>query len=111
MIRKEHKETFLQELTAAEKVFFLKTAREAVISRRYRPSEDLFYYCYFMTMKERMKTISAARGDGMLRILLVEGTKDIEDALKIYIKRLEENRGPEPDPLGRRFIECFSEGE
>ena len=111
MIRREHKEKFQQELTAPEQVFFLKTAREAINSKRYCPSEDLFHYCYFMTMKERMKTIIPSRGDGMLRILLVEGTKDIDDALKIYIDRLEETKGPAPDPSGERFIEYFCEYE
>ncbi|KPK02791.1 MAG: hypothetical protein AMK71_01085 [Nitrospira bacterium SG8_35_4] len=109
MIRRELREKFQKELTAAEKAFFLKTAREAVSAKRYRPSEDLFHYCYFMTMKQRMKAVSASRGDGMLRILLVEGTKDIDDALKIYIDRLEETRGPAPDPAGGRFIEYFCE--
>jgi hypothetical protein len=111
MIRREHKEKFLQELTAPEKAFFLKTARDAINAKRYRPSEDLFHYCYFMTMKERIKTISPSRGDGMLRILLVEGTTDIDDVLKIYIDRLEETRGPVPDPSGERFIEYFCECE
>ena len=111
MIRKEHKERFLQQLTAPEQAFFLKTAREAIHAKRYRPSEDLFHYCYFMTMKERMKTISPSRGNGILRILLVEGTKNIDDALKIYIDRLEETRGPTPDPSGGTFIEYFSECE
>jgi hypothetical protein len=111
MIRQGHKEKFLRELTASEKVFFLKTAREAVRSKRYRPSEDLFYYCYFMTIRERLKTISPSRGNGMVRILLVEGTKDIDDTLKIYIDRLEETKGSTPDPSGNKFIECFSESE
>lgn len=109
MIRPEHREIFLKELTAPEQAFFLKTARDAINVKKYRASEDLFHYCYFMTMKERMKTISPARGDGMLRFLLVEGTKDIDDALKIYIGRLETSRGPSPDPSGQRFIAYFSE--
>lgn len=108
MIRRELKETFQQELTASEKAFFLKTAREAIAVKRYRPSEDLFQYCYFLTMKERMKSISPSRGDGMLRFFLVEGAKDIDDALKIYTERLEETRGPAPDPSGGSFIEYFN---
>lgn len=111
MIRREYKEKFEQELTAPEQAFFLKTAREAITSKRYRPSEDLFHYCYFMTMKERMKTISPSHGDGMLRILLVEGAKDTDDALKLYIERLEETKGPVPDPSGERFIEYFCESD
>lgn len=108
MIRQEHKEKFLVDLTASEKVFFLRTAREAIDSKWYRPSEDLFHYCYFMTMRERLKTISPACGEGVTRILLVEGTKDIDEALKIYIERLEGTRGSVPDPMGVRFIESLS---
>ena len=108
MIRQEHRERFERELTAAEQAFFLKTAREAITSKRYRPSEDLFHYCYFMTMEERMKSISPARDDGMLRVLLVESTKDIDDALKLYIERLEKTRGPVPDSSCEKFIEYFS---
>ncbi len=108
MIRQEHKEKFLQELTASEKVFFLKTARAAISAKRYRPSEDLFYYCYFMTLRERLKAISPSRGNGMTRILLVEGAKDIDDTLKIYIQRLEETKGSTPDPSGDKFLELFS---
>lgn len=111
MIRQEHKEKFLQELTPRERVFFLKAAREAIDSKGYRPSEDLFHYCYFMTMKERMKTISPDRGDGMARILLVEGTKDIDEALKIYTDRLEETKGPAPDRSGRIFLDFFSDSQ
>jgi hypothetical protein len=111
MIRRECKERFLRELSASEKIFFLNTAREAINSKQYRPSEDLFHYCYFRTMRERMKAIMPSRSDGMLRILLVEGTKEIDDALKIYIDRLEETRGTSPDPAGERFIEYFREGE
>ncbi len=58
MILQEHKEKFLQELTTSKKVFFLKNARKTIKAKRYRPSEDLFYYCYFMMIKERLKTIS-----------------------------------------------------
>jgi hypothetical protein len=108
MIRRELKEKFQKELTVAEKASFLKTAREAVSAKRYRPSEDLFHYCYFITMKERVKAISPSRGDGMLRILLVEGTIEIDDALKIYHERLEESKGAATDPLGEKFIECFN---
>lgn len=109
MIRQEHKEKFLSELTGSEKVFFLKTAREAIDVKRYRASEELFHYCYFMTMKERMKTISPSQSDGMMRILLVEGTRDIDDALKIYRVRLEETKGAASNFPAEKFIEYFTE--
>jgi len=62
-----------------------------------------------MTMKERLETITPGRADGLERILLVEGTRDIDDALKIYTDRLEESKSPAPDPSGRKFLEYFSE--
>lgn len=109
MIRQEHREKFLRELTAQEKACFLETAREAIAVKRYRPSEDLFHYCYVMTMKKRLKAVSPSRCNGMLRVLLVEGTRDIDEALKIYTDRLEETKGPEPDPAWERFLEYFCE--
>jgi hypothetical protein len=109
MIRKELKDTFLRELTSSEKGQFLKRAKEAILAKGYRPSEDLFYYCYFKTMKERVKTVYPMRGDGMLRLLLVEGAKDIDEMLSIYVDRLEETKGTMPDPRGDMFIEYLSE--
>lgn len=108
MIRQELKEKFLQELTALEKDFFLMTAREAIRVKRYLPSEDLFFYCYFMTVKERMKAISPSRGNAFAHILCVEASKDIDDVLTLYIGRLEDTKGTVPHSEGNKFIEHFS---
>jgi len=111
MIRQEHKEKFQKDLTAYEKAFFLGTARDAIRLKRYLASEDLFFYCYFMTIKERMKTVSSSGGSTMARILYVQAARDIEDALAIYIGRLEATKGPAPDTSGDKFIEYFSATE
>jgi hypothetical protein len=108
-VREELKEKFQQDLTESEKVFFLKTAREAIHQKGYRASEDLFYYCYFHTMKERMRAIAPTRGNGYLRPLLIEGTKEIDDAIMIYKERLEHTKQKKPGFEDMKFIEYFSQ--
>jgi hypothetical protein len=108
-LRKELKEKFMQELTFSEKLFFLRKAKEAITLKGYLVSEDLFYFCYFLTLKKRIRSINLQGGEGYLRFLLVEGMKDIEEAIKLYEERLEKNKLPTPDPTGYKFIEYFSE--
>ena len=108
-LQKELKEKFLRELPASEKIFFLKTAREAITSRGYPACEDLFYYCYFLTLKERMQGFRDHRGEGFMRFLMVEGTKRIDDEIRLYAERLERKKKPQPDVMGLRFIEFFSQ--
>ncbi len=108
-LRKELRERFIQELTPLEKIFFLKKAREAITQRGYPAGEDLFYFCYFLTLRERIRGISPQRGEGFLRLLSVEGAKDIEETVKLYEERLEKEKPPEYDPMSSKFIEYFSE--
>ncbi|MDI6890719.1 MAG: hypothetical protein QMC83_07275 [Thermodesulfovibrionales bacterium] len=108
-VRKELKEKFIRDLNPSEKLFFLKKAREAIMLKGYPACEDLFHYCYFLTLKERFHGISPQRGEGYLRFLLVEGTKDVEEAIKLYEERLEKKKLPIPDTEGYKFIEYFSE--
>ena len=102
------KEKFLRELDPSEKVFFLKKTRECVIDRGYLAGEDLFYYCYFLTLRERFRKISPCGGEGYMRFLLVEGRRDVDEAVKLYESRLEKSRLAEPDPIGRRYLDYFS---
>lgn len=108
MLRKELKDVFLQELTAAEKLMFLRKAEESIRQKGYPADEDLFHYCYFLIMKERMSGISTAGGEGYMRILLVEGKKEMEDTIKMYAEKLEKKRLRSPDPDGQRFLEYLS---
>jgi len=108
-LRRELKEKFIRELSPSEKLFFLKKAKEAITQKGYQAGEDLFHYCYFLTLKERFRGISAQRDEGFLRFLLVEGTKDIEEAIKLYEERLEKKRLTHPDVEGYKFLEYFSE--
>ena len=103
------KEKFLRELTPAERVFFLKKAKEAVGQKGYPAGEDLFYYCFFLTLKERMRDIGNAPGEGYVRVLLVEGTKEIEETIKNYEARLKKRKKADPDPEALLFIEYLSE--
>lgn len=108
-LRKELKEKFIQDLNPSEKLLFLKKAKEAIMLKGYQACEDLFHYCYFVTLKERFRRIKPQRGEGYLRFLLVEGTKDIEEAIKLYEERLEKKKLPKPDTKDYQFIEYFSE--
>ncbi len=107
--KKELKEKFIRDLTPSEKIFFLNKAREAIAQKRYPAGEALFHYCYFLTLRERMRGISSAGGEGYMRFLLVEGTKDLEEAIRMYEDILEKNKLSTPDPEGYKFIEHFSE--
>ncbi len=103
------KEKFLYELTLPERVFFLKEAREAVERKGSPAGEDLSHYCYFLTIRERMRRIVAAGGEGYVRVLLVEGTKEVEGTIKMCEERLEKEKRISPDPEALRFIEYLSE--
>jgi hypothetical protein len=107
-LRKELKEKFLRDLSPSEKLFFLKKAKEAVL-KGYRASEDLFFFCYYLTLRERFRNITAERDEGMLRLLLVEGTKEVEEAVRLYEARLEKDKSISPDTISLKFIEYFSE--
>jgi hypothetical protein len=108
-LRKELKEKFLRDLNPSERIFFLKKAKEAISQKRYQASEDLFHYCYYLTLQERFRGISPDRDDGMLRFLLVEGKKEMEEAILLYETRLEKIKMPLSDVNGQQFIEYFSE--
>ena len=102
------KEKFLRELIPSERIFFLRKAKEAVVQRGYPAGEDLFYYCYLLTLRERMRSIGARRDEGYVRVLLVEGTKEIEETIKTYEERLEKRKSISPDPEALRFVEYLS---
>lgn len=109
MLRQGLKDLFMKELTPSEKLFFLKKAREAIDQKGYPAGETLFHYCYFLTMKERMRGIKLDGGESYMRVLLVEGTKEIEGTVRQYEERLEKVKRPVPDPSGYTFLEFFSE--
>ncbi len=109
LLRKELKEKFIRDMNPSEKLFFLKKAREAITLKGYPACEDLFSYCYFLTLKERFRSISTQDGEGYLRFLVVEGTKDVEDAIKLYEERLEKKKQSVPETKEYKFLEYFSE--
>jgi hypothetical protein len=86
------KEQFLGEFSLAERIYFIKKARKAILIDHYIPGEDLYYYCYFLTQKKRIESISPAGSTGVFRYLAVEAHKDIEDTIKTYKTRLEKNK-------------------
>jgi len=108
-LRKELKERFLAELTPVEKAFFLRTAGFAIYESGYRATEDLFHYCWFLTLRERLREMCPDPEQGYLRFVLVEGTRQIDDAVKLYRERLESSRQFVPDMGGSAFLDYLSE--
>jgi hypothetical protein len=99
------KEKFLVDFAPAERILFLRKAKEAIERKGYPAGEDLFHYCYFLTLGERIRGIGATRGEGYVRILLAEGTREIEEMITLYQDRLEKSKTVPPDPVALRFIE------
>lgn len=91
-LEKEIAKRFIKELTPSEKYIFLNKLKEAIYIKGYSVDEALFYYCYFFTLKERLRAITPYRTNGFLRYIFAEGLKDIEDSIKIYEERLEKKK-------------------
>lgn len=85
------KEKLLQDLTPSERWFFLKTAREYLM-KGYPPTENLFYYCYFLTLERRLKELSLLGGNGLMRYLMAHTGAGLMDSLKRYKKLIEEEK-------------------
>lgn len=94
---RELKQRFLRELSPPEQFFFLKKAQECVQERGYRVSEDLFHYCFFLTVNERLRSIGSGGGEGMLRVMLVLSRKDMTDEIAVLERRLEQTKLAAPD--------------
>lgn len=108
-IRRELKERFRYELTPAEKAFFLSEAGDAIYERGWRATEDLFHYCWFLTLAKRIRGMRPGEGEGYLRFVYVEGTRQIDDAVKLYRERLEATRKIVPDLRGSEFLDLLME--
>ncbi len=107
----ELKAKFLRDLTPSEQLFFLKQARESVARKRYPVSEDLFYYCYSLTLKERLSALALGShsGEGYMRFLLVESIREIEKEVKTCEERLEKKKMPAADASAYRLFERFGD--
>jgi hypothetical protein len=103
------KEKFLNDLKPLERAFFLRRAKEAIERKGYPTGEDLFYYCYFLTLRERMRGIGTGPGEGYVRAMLAAGTKETDEAIGIYEACLEKSKRIPPDPDALRFIQYLSE--
>ncbi|MBF0505217.1 MAG: hypothetical protein HQL09_00120 [Nitrospirae bacterium] len=108
-LSKELKEKFKREFTPSEKLFFLKRAEEAIAVKGYPADEDLFHYCFFLTMKERLSGIRLQSSEGYARFFLVEAKRDTEEEINIYKERLESKKRDIPDMMGYKFIEFFAD--
>lgn len=105
---KEMKAKFLRDFTPSEQLFFLKKAKECAGRKGYPVSEDLFNYCYFLTLRERLRLIDPQGGEGLMRLMLVESRKEIEDEMKAYEMRLEAKKRPRLPSVDYRLIEYLS---
>jgi hypothetical protein len=105
---KEMKARFLREFTPAEQLYFLKKARECANQRGYPVSEDLFQYCWFLTLAERLRLIDPQHCEGLMRFLLVESRRDIQGEVKFYERRLEAGKRPSADRTGARLLEYLA---
>lgn len=108
LLWKELKEKFIQDLNSTERCFFLKKAKEVMMVRGYPACEDLYHYCYFLTMKERIRNIHAQGGSGLLRFIIVEGIKEVEEAIKLYQDKLEKKKLNISEIKDYNFLEFFS---
>jgi hypothetical protein len=102
---KELKAKFLRDFLPGEQLFFLKKARECVSEKGYPVSEDLFNYCCFLTLRERLRLIEPRDGEGLTRFMLVESRREIESEVKALEKRLEERKQPVADAQDRLLRE------
>jgi hypothetical protein len=107
---KELKAKFLRELSPGEQLFFLKKARECVQKKGYPVSEDLFHYCFFLTVEERLRLIDPQGCDGMMRIMLVQSRKEVQDERKVFERRLEEKKQPAADRDVTGLLDYLSSG-
>lgn len=104
----ELKERFLREFTLPEQLFFLKRARECVNLKGYPASDDLFNYCYLLTILERLRLIDSRGCEGFMRHLLVHSLKETRDEMKVYQKRLEAKKLPTADSSSSRLLEYLA---
>lgn len=107
-LRSELKERFIKDLTSSERLFFLQTAQESILKKGFPACEDLYHFCYFLTLKERFRSIRAVGNGGVHRVLFVHGMKDMDDAIKLHEERLKDKRKHSPDKKDHEFIEYFS---
>lgn len=107
MIGKELKAKFLRDFLPPEQIFFLKTARACVNEKGYPVSEDLFNYCYFLTLRERLRLLGTD-GEGLMRFMLVESRREIDEEVRALEKRLEELNQPAADGRDRYLLEYLT---
>jgi hypothetical protein len=104
----ELKAKFLRDFLPGERLFFLKKARECVTEKGYPVSEDLFNYCYFLTLRERLRLIGSGDGEGLMRFMLVESQKEIGEEVRSLEKRLEGEKRQFPEDEGRLLLEFLA---
>lgn len=90
-------------------MFFLEKAREAVLQKGYTVGEDLYQYCYHLTLRERIRRIDLQGSPGFMRCLHAEGMKGLDDSIRLYEERLEQRKRSSPDPDAAEFLKQLGE--
>ncbi len=104
-VLEELKGRFIKEFTSPERLFFLQKAQEAINQKGYPVCEDLYYYCYFLTIKERLRNTKSSGSEGYLRLLLVHGMRETEDAINLHEERLRNKRSSISAERGNDFLD------
>jgi hypothetical protein len=104
----ELKAQFLREFTPSEQLFFLTRARECVNQKGYPVSEDLFSYCYLLTILERLRLIHPQGCEGFTRLMLVQSQKEAREEVKAYERRLEAKKHPTAGWSSSRLLEYLA---
>jgi len=104
----ELKAKFIRDFTPSEQLFFLKKARECVNLKGYPASEDLFNYCYFLTILERLRLIDCHGCAGFTRLMLVQSQKEARDEMNVYERQLEAKKLPAADRPSPRLLEFLA---
>ncbi|MBW1946374.1 MAG: hypothetical protein C4B57_09525 [Deltaproteobacteria bacterium] len=80
------KEQFLREFNDREEVFFLELAQRS-ISKGYPVCRDLYFFCYFSTLRFRFMT--QIGHDARFSYVYAWGLKDLNDQISFYEKKLD----------------------
>ena len=84
-------EQFITEFNDEERDFFIKLLKHCVYVKGYPKCDELYYFCYFSTMKRRLEKIGRYKyeKEGLSSYLFAFGIRDVNEMVKYYKGRLE----------------------
>ncbi len=83
-------EQFVKEFNDEEKQFFMELLKRCVYIKGYPRCEELYYFCYFSTIKRRLERMNAEIRvrEGLSAYLFAFGIRDVNEMVKYYENRL-----------------------